>query len=528
MKFSTLISSLPTAYFDGGPVERTEAIARFSGHDPEITSLHSRAQNVKPGGLFVAIQGFAADGHDYVDQAVNNGAVAVISQKPLMVPADVQLVEVKNTRAALASLATRFYGTPSEKLVVIGITGTNGKTTTSYLIESMLQEAGQSVGVVGTINYRFSDEVHANPVTTPESLDLQRILKRMLDGGATHVVLEVSSHALDLHRVDECWMDVGVFTNLSQDHLDYHKDMADYWACKKKLFTDVLRSGPKKNHAVAVINANDPKGRELEKIPQLKRISVGDSRKNDVWVEAPEQSLYGISGKICTPHDAFDFHSPLVGIHNLENILCTVGVGIALGLSSSVIKSGIENLAKIPGRLEPVTNDRTRFVFVDYAHTPDALQNVLTSLTAVARKRIFCVFGCGGDRDRSKRPQMGSIAARMSNLAVVTSDNPRSEPPSQIIEEILVGARKTALREYHPAELGNGFAEKGFTFEPDRRSAIRLAIAASQPGDTVLIAGKGHETYQILGDRTIAFDDRLEANRALQAINNDPETGYPE
>jgi UDP-N-acetylmuramyl-tripeptide synthetase len=527
LKLSALISGISTEHIEGRSFQSKEEVDSSSGHDPEITSLHARAQNVLPGGLFIAIQGFTADGHDYIDQALRNGAVAVISQKSVTVPADIPLIKVKNSRAALASLSARFYGSASEKLIVIGITGTNGKTTTSYLLESMLQHAGRAVGVVGTVNYRFAGQEYDNSVTTPESLDLQRILKRMIDNGVSHVVLEVSSHALDLHRVDGCWMDVGVFTNLSQDHLDYHKDMAGYWSCKKKLFTEVLRSGPKKDRAMAVINSNDPRGRELEQIHDLRHIRIGESRDSDIWCEAADQNLYGINGRIHTQAGAFEFRSPLVGMHNLENILCATGAGIALGLPLNAIRAGIENLDKIPGRLEPVTNDRARFIFVDYAHTPDALQNVLTALTAVARNRIVCVFGCGGDRDRGKRPQMGAIAARMCDLAVVTSDNPRSEPPLQIIDQILVGTRQEGTREYLPAEVQNGTKEKGYIVDPDRRSAIRLAIAASKPGDTVLIAGKGHETYQILGDQTIAFDDRLEAARAIADINEDPEAGHP-
>lgn len=504
-------------------------VARYPlpDHDPEITSLHTRAQSVAPGGLFVAIQGFNADGHDYIEEALHNGAAAVISQKPATVPPGIPLMRAENTRAALALMAARFHGYPSEKLVVIGITGTNGKTTTSYLIESILRQAGRSVGVVGTVNYRYSGKEYDNPVTTPESLDLQRILYQMHSAGVTHVVMEISSHALDLHRVDGCWLDVAVFTNLSRDHLDYHRDMAGYWACKKKLFTEVLRSGPKKDRAVAVINVNDTKGRELEEISNLRRISVGGPQNSDIWCEKVEQGPYGIGGRICSRAGAYEFRSSLVGAHNLENILCATGVGMALEVPLTVIKAGIEKLEKIPGRLEPVTNDRMRFVFVDYAHTPDALKNVLSSLTAVARKNTICVFGCGGDRDKGKRAQMGSIAARMSDLVIVTSDNPRSEPPRQIIEQILVGIRRESGREYQPTELGHGFAEKGYAVEPDRRKAIQLAIGTSRPEDTVLIAGKGHETYQILGDTTIAFDDRLEAARAIEALGRDKESGRP-
>ena len=518
MKLTRLIGEIPISRVNGRLAPSRDCDLRFLKPDPDITSLHSRAQNVKPGGLFVAIQGFAADGHDYIDQALANGAVAVVVQKPLRLSTGVASIEVEDTRRALAALAASFYGHPSEKLVVVGITGTNGKTTTSYLIERIFLQAGYAPGVIGTVNYRYAGETYDNPVTTPESLDLQRILSRMLAAGVTHVILEVSSHALDLHRVDGCWMDVGVFTNLSQDHLDYHKDIETYWRCKKSLFTDILRSGPKQKRAAAVINRNDPKGEELVRIVGLKKITVGDARDNTVQSDISKQDLSGIVGRIDTPAGSFDFRSSLVGRYNCENILCAAGVAVALDIPTAAIKAGIENAAVIPGRLEPIPNQGQRFVYVDYAHTPDALRNVLAALTAMAGRRVLCVFGCGGDRDRGKRPQMGKIAAQMCDLAVVTSDNPRSEPPLVIIDQILVGTRQVCRREYSAAELGNGTPEKGYAVEPDRRKAIRLAIAASNPGDTVLIAGKGHETYQILGGKTIAFDDRTVAAQALADV----------
>ncbi|MGB5617422.1 MAG: UDP-N-acetylmuramoyl-L-alanyl-D-glutamate--2,6-diaminopimelate ligase [Desulfobacterales bacterium] len=518
MKLTRLIGEIPISRVNGRLAPSRDCDLRFLKPDPDITSLHSRAQNVKPGGLFVAIQGFAADGHDYIDQALANGAVAVVVQKPLRLSTSVASIEVEDTRRALAALAASFYGHPSEKLVVVGITGTNGKTTTSYLIERILLQAGYAPGVIGTVNYRYAGETYDNPVTTPESLDLQRILARMLAAGVTHVILEVSSHALDLHRVDDCWMDVGVFTNLSQDHLDYHKDIETYWRCKKSLFTDILRSGPKQKRAAAVINRNDPKGEELVRIVGLKKITVGDARDNTVQSDITKQNLSGIAGRIDTPAGSFDFRSSLVGRYNCENILCAAGVAVALDIPTAAIKAGIESAAVIPGRLEPIPNQGQRFVYVDYAHTPDALRNVLAALTAMVGRRLLCVFGCGGDRDRGKRPQMGKIAAQMCDLAVVTSDNPRSEPPLVIIDQILVGTRQVCRREYSAAELGNGTPEKGYAVEPDRRKAIRLAIAASNPGDTVLIAGKGHETYQILGGKTIAFDDRTVAAQALADV----------
>jgi UDP-N-acetylmuramyl-tripeptide synthetase len=518
LKLSTLLKSIHPLRVDSiqtQPADRPGDDAGRCASDPDIRSIHCRAQDVQPGGLFVAISGLAVDGHEFIDTALDRGAAAVVSEKSTAIKTDAATVRVKNSRAALATLAAQFYGHPSEKLTIIGITGTNGKTTISYLVEQILQAAGLAVGVIGTINYRFNDRVYDNPVTTPESLDLQRILARMKAEGITHVVMEVSSHALDLYRVDACWMDVGVFTNLTQDHLDYHKDMAAYWACKKKLFTEILRSGPKKGHTRAVINCHDPKSEELTRLDALQKITVGPSAENTLWAERIAYDGNGISGRIATPRGSFEFRSELVGGFNRENILCAAGVGIALNLARQHIKNGIESVALIPGRLEAVANTSRRFVYVDYAHTPDALENAISALAAIAREKMICVFGCGGDRDRAKRPQMGEIAGRLCDLAIVTSDNPRSEPPLVIIDQIVAGVRNVCKKQYQPSEILNGFEQKGFVVEPDREQAIRLAIATSRPDDTVLIAGKGHETYQILGDKTIAFDDRQQAAAAL-------------
>ncbi len=529
MKLASLIGAIHIDRVDGRRARRQGDVARILAADPDITSLHSRAQNVKPGGLFVAIEGFAADGHDFIDQALANGAVAVVTQKPVDRPVAAPLIQVENSRKALAALAATFYGHPSGKLVVVGITGTNGKTTTSYLIERILLAAGFRPGVIGTVNYRFAGQVFENPATTPESLDLQRILERMRAAGVTHVILEVSSHALDLHRVDGCWLDVGVFTNLSQDHLDYHKDMETYWGCKKKLFTEHLRSGPKRESAAAVVNLNDPRGQELARIDGLKIVTVGDAPENTVRADFSRLDLSGIAGRIDLPAASIDFRSALVGRYNGENILCAAGIAVALGISPAAVKAGIDDTAVIPGRLEPVGRPGDRFVYVDYAHTPEALRNVLAALTTIAKRRLVCVFGCGGDRDRGKRPQMGRIAAQMCDLSVVTSDNPRSEPPLTIIDQVLAGTRQVALREYRAAELTNGTPQKGYVVEPDRRKAIGLAIAASRPGDIVLIAGKGHETYQILAGKTIAFDDRIVAAQTLAKLTDTAQKqGKPE
>ena len=484
--------------------------------DPPIASIHYRSQDVQPGGLFVAIAGHSADGHDFIEDAIENGAVAIVSQKP--VNGETPIVRVADTRQALADIAACFYGNPTERLTVIGITGTNGKTTTAYLVESILQQAGLAVGVIGTINYRYAGNTFDNPITTPESIDLQRILSDMLASGVTHVVMEASSHAIDLQRIRRCWFDVAVFINLSQDHLDFHGDMQSYWQSKQRLFTDYLLEGPKSKQAVAVINCSNASGKELARKVSVPVITTGSGSKDAVRSLNAYCDHNRIEGELETPGGKFHFSSRLVGEHNLENILCAAGVGAALNLANADVKAGIEAVSAIPGRLEAIENNTGRYVYVDYAHTPDALENVIMALKAVIKDRIICVFGCGGDRDIEKRPLMGEIAARLCDLAVITSDNPRSEDPMVIIHHILEGAKKAKGRQYQRAELNNGFEHKGYVVEADRKQAIRLAVQISQPGDTVLIAGKGHETYQILGSKTIAFDDRHQAREALAEL----------
>ena len=488
----------------------------------DISGISYDSRKVEKGHLFVAIQGEKSDGHDFIDDALSRGASAIVTQKP--VNRKSIIIEVENTRRALATISGRFYSNPAEKLFLIGITGTNGKTTTAFLIEQILSHAGINVGVIGTLNYRYSGKIFQNPITTPESLDLQKVLAQMLGEGITHVVMEVSSHALDLDRVYNCKFDLGVFTNLTQDHLDYHKDMDSYWSCKKRLFTEIL--GPKSGNdrAPAVINHNDERGKQLihmleARSGEISVLSAGFSDKTGIWAEKFDHNLTGISGRISTPEGFFEFKSSLVGQHNLENILCATGVGIALGVSLDIIKDAIESVEAVPGRLETIPNDSNRFVYVDYAHTPDALENVLSALRSSAPGRLICLFGCGGNRDRAKRPQMGEIAERFSDLVIVTSDNPRTEPPMEIIDEILAGTKNLPLHIYTPSDLKEGFQKKGCVVEPDRRNAIQLAISASLPKDTVLIVGKGNETYQIIGDQTLSFDDREEAGKALSMID---------
>ncbi|MBU0985875.1 MAG: UDP-N-acetylmuramoyl-L-alanyl-D-glutamate--2,6-diaminopimelate ligase, partial [Proteobacteria bacterium] len=348
-------------------------------------------------------------------------------------------------------------------------------------------------------------------------------LADMVNDGVTHVVMEVTSHAIDLCRVDHCGFTAGVFTNLTQDHLDYHKNMNAYWACKKKFFTDILDSGTVERRVAAIINQNNEKGRELlnalsetARIPMV--LSVGESSDNNIWPTAVAHDLTGMHGTISTPKGTFEFKSSLVGRHNLENILCATGAGVALNLSLNAIKAGLEAVAVVPGRLERIANNLERFVYVDYAHTPDALKNVLSALKKLSAGRMICVFGCGGNRDRAKRPQMGEISGNFCDLTIITSDNPRAEPPLDIIAQVLEGLRKTGICEYTPLDLAAGFQQKGYAIEPDRKTAIQLAMTASRPGDTVIIAGKGNETYQIIGNQSLPFDDRQEARAALSRL----------
>jgi UDP-N-acetylmuramoyl-L-alanyl-D-glutamate--2,6-diaminopimelate ligase len=502
-------------------LETIPDVAQNRHGDPDIGSVHYRSQEVKPGGLFVAVKGFKTDGHDYIDDAVARGAAAILAQKPVKTPGI--LVQTENTRKALAAISSVFYGRPSETLRTIAVTGTNGKTTTAFLIEGILAQAGFDVGVIGTINYRYSGKTFDNPVTTPESLDLQRILADMKAHGITHVVMEVSSHGIDLFRIHGCWFDAGVFTNLSQDHLDYHKTMDQYWACKKKLFTEILTSGPKKQQAFAAINADDKRGSGLLSTLPIPVLSFGRSPENMIRAETVHHSTAGTIGRISTPAGALEYRSPLVGGHNIENILAAVSVGIGLKLPVDTVKSGIERVKFIPGRLQPVENSAGRNVYVDYAHTPAALEHTLLSLASLSNGKMICVFGCGGDRDKEKRSIMGEIAAKLCDLTVVTSDNPRSEPPMEIIDQVVRGVKNFSIRQYARSELSNGFKDKGFIVEPDRQQAIRLGIMASRGGDTVLVAGKGHETYQIIGSDSFPFNDTAEAAAALEsyaAISN--------
>jgi UDP-N-acetylmuramoyl-L-alanyl-D-glutamate--2,6-diaminopimelate ligase len=503
MKLSVLIKTLSGIVTD----------KRYADADPEVTALCYDSRRVVPGALFVAVAGFSVDGHRFIPDAVDRGAVAVVCGKP--VQANVAVVQVSDPRAALARLAVRFYFRPAEQMTLVGVTGTSGKTTVTYLLEGILEKAGYRPGVVGTINYRYAGKVFDNPVTTPESADLQHIFRQMVNLGTTHAVMEVSSHALDLSRVDGCRFDLAVFTNLSHDHLDYHKDIEDYWRCKRRLFVEYLKPADRRQAVRAVVNTDDPKGRLLAEMLGAAALCSAAKGAGDIAIRQATRDLTGLRGIIRTPQGDIEFNSPLVGDFNLDNILSATGAALALGIAPAAIAAGIHASGCVPGRLERIMEGGERFVFVDYSHKPDALDNALGALRKLTRGRLITVFGCGGDRDSSKRPVMGEIAARLSDLTVVTSDNPRSEDPLAIIDQVEAGVRKAGGQRIKIGEIQRSRQGSEYLVEPDRRSAIRLAIRAARKGDAVLIAGKGHETYQILADRTIHFDDREVAREIL-------------
>ena len=459
--------------------------------------------------VFVAISGAQFDGRDFVRDAVKRGARYVVYDKgsaPTL--PGVACIKVSESRLALARLGKNFYSNPSRDICLIGVTGTNGKTTVTYLLESILKSAGFSVGVTGTVNYRYGGMVFPASHTTPEALDLQRMLREMVDAGVTHVVMEVSSHAIDLKRIYGCEYDLGIFTNLSREHLDYHRTMEEYFLVKKRFFDDVIGERP------AIVNGDDPWGARLHKEIQSSAITFGVDGPCDVSPLDVVLSIDGIDARIRGGDGEFSISSSLAGRFNLSNILAATAAALSLGIPQADISSGIRALDVIPGRLERVSEPGQPVVFVDYAHTGDALEKVLETLSEFRKKRIITVFGCGGDRDRTKRPSMGNIAATLSDLAIITSDNPRTEDPLRIMAEIERGIEAGSTR-YAPEDITSGFMGKGYTIVADRGEAIALGVSVADDSDIVLVAGKGHEDYQIIGTRRLPFDDRVVVREAL-------------
>jgi UDP-N-acetylmuramoyl-L-alanyl-D-glutamate--2,6-diaminopimelate ligase len=484
--------------------------------DQEVAGLVYDSRRVAKGDVFFAVPGEQADGHQFVDQAIERGAIAAVVTDTAKVRPGVTFIRVNDVRATMGLWAAHFYAQPGRRLKIVGVTGTNGKTTTTYLIESIFASAGLQPGVIGTINYRYGGKEMPAHHTTPESLDVHALMAEMAQGGARSVAMEVSSHALVQGRVRGVDFDVGVFTNISRDHLDYHKNMDDYFLAKSRLFTDYLPVSAKSAKA-AVINGDDARGRELLSKAQragLKTWSYGSGEEWDIKPLQVHHEVSGQGGKIKVKDRVIEFSSELIGAANLDNILAAVGVGFALKIPSTAIVDGIRKLKTVPGRLQRVENSREVVVLVDYAHTPDALEKTLGAVRPLTNGKVLTVFGCGGDRDRGKRPLMGEIAARLSDMVILTSDNPRSENPEGILQAIETGVQKTGMSKLE-AEAANAHGVHGYAVEVDRRKGIGLALSWAQPGDVVVIAGKGHEDYQILGEQKIHFDDREVAREIL-------------
>lgn len=464
-----------------------------------VTDVTHDSRRAESGSLFAAVRGALFDAHKFVPQVMSQGAVGVISELPVPENFQGSWLQVENIRRAMAVAAAEVQHHPSRELQLVGITGTNGKTTTAYLVASIPEEAGEPVAMTGTVEYRLGKQRMKADRTTPEAPDMQRMLRQAVKMGCRTAVMECSSQAMDFHRCDELEYAVAVFSNLTRDHLDYHKTMENYWYAKQRLFDGRLGSRPK----TSVINVDDPYGVELaEKLEKdgLRVVRYACNADADVIARDAEFSLNGMTFKLSTPQGQRYFHSPLVGPPHIYNTLAAVATGLALGYSLDIVIGALQKCTGAPGRFERVTHAGDFSVVVDYAHSDDALLNVLKTAREVVRGKIITVFGCGGDRDRSKRAPMGEAAGSLSDVVILTSDNPRTEDPERILGDAEEGIRKTG---------------KPYRKIADRTEAINLAIAEARSGDLVLIAGKGHEDYQIIGRETFHFDDKEVARAAL-------------
>lgn len=469
----------------------------------EISGVEIDSRQVKPGNLFIAIRGFTVDGHHYISQAIENGAVAVLVEEQVQVPAYVTVILVPDTRRAMAIVADVYYGQPTHELKLIGITGTNGKTTTSTLLQRLFLDHGKKAGLIGTIAMRIGDREIPTKNTTPEVLELQKSFRWMRDEGCEYSVIEASSHALDLGRTRGCKFHIGVFTNLTQDHLDYHETMEQYREAKGLLFSQLgneYASFPEEQ-SYAVLNADDPVSLYYAKITPAQVVTYGIDQQADVQASNIRITPKGTSFDLKTFHGDCTMNLQLMGKFNVSNALAVISVGLIEGLSLEQIKNSLEQVPGVNGRFEPVHVGQDFTVIVDYAHTPDSLENVLKTIRQFAQKRVITLVGCGGDRDRTKRPLMAKIAADYSDLAVYTSDNPRTEQPEVILADMLTGVEGVP-------------AEKVCTIV-DRAEAIRYAIQHAEAGDVILIAGKGHETYQEIHGVRTDFDDRVIAKQVM-------------
>ncbi|RPH81739.1 MAG: UDP-N-acetylmuramoyl-L-alanyl-D-glutamate--2,6-diaminopimelate ligase [Nitrospiraceae bacterium] len=487
-----------------GEVEVLEQLGDVSRQIHGITD-DSRA--VRDKSLFVAVKGERVDGHGFVEQAIKAGAIAVVAQAPVA-SGPLPFVRVNDSRKALGLLGSRFHGDPSTHLKMIGVTGTNGKTTTTYLCKALLEGIGRQVGLIGTVGYQIGQETFPAPHTTPGALDLQSLLEKMVECGLTAAVMEVSSHALALDRISGCEYDMAIFTNLTQDHLDFHHTMEEYFQAKLQLFTGL--AGGKKTGKRAFVNMDDPRGAAIRTACPVTVWGYALKSQADLKAEQVRLSLTGTTFTAATPAGSFPVESRLVGEHNVYNMLGAIGVALHDGATIDQICEATAHITNVPGRFERISSGQDFTVVVDYAHTEDALLRLLTAAQTVKTGRIITVFGCGGDRDRGKRPKMGRVAVEYSDVVVLTSDNPRTEDPMVILHEVEVGVREALVHRNHVQ----------YHLIPDRREAIGAAIREAHQDDMVLIAGKGHEDYQIIGTKKFHFDDREVAREAIQHVRD--------
>jgi UDP-N-acetylmuramyl-tripeptide synthetase len=504
-----------SALLDALPHQLAPSVGGASDGDPIIRGVTYDSRSVAPGDLFVALRGRDHDGHEYLSQALELGAAALLVEAApkALAPRECAVVTVPDTRRALAPIARRFYGNPAQELRLIGVTGTNGKTSTTFLIESILKAAGIEVGIIGTVEIRYRDHRERTVNTTPESLDLQRTLRAMCTSGVAAAALEVSSHGLSLGRVEGCRFEVGAVTNLTPEHLDFHQTMDSYLEAKTRLFRDFLAPD-----ASAVVNVDDPRAAAFlaaarEAGARRVRVSRRAESGAEIQVERAEVRLDGTSAALRLPSGPLQVELPLVGDFNVDNMAMAVGVAVALGIEPDAIARGVARCPQVPGRTERVGADieNAPTVLVDYAHTPDAVEKLLRTIRPLTVGRLITVFGCGGDRDRSKRPLMAKAVAEWSDRAIATSDNPRTEDPRAILSEIEAGLG--GLHRVEASQLDP--TQSSYAVVVNRREAIRLALEVARPEDTVILAGKGHEDYQIIGHEKLPFDDRVEARRAL-------------
>lgn len=479
-------------------IRNVELIGEPESPETEISGIAYDSRQVRMGHLFTAIQGRQTDGNRFIDQAVRSGAAAILSEnlRPTAFPRP--WIRVEHGRRALAQTAANFCDHPTCEMHLVGITGTNGKTSTAYLLESILKAGGLPVGLISTITYRTPEWSASAGLTTPESLDLQKLFHRFLQAGCQKVVMEVSSHALDLHRVHASRFEVAVFTNLSPEHLDYHQSMDSYYRAKKQLFVDTGYGAPR----VSIINVDDPWGKKLAESISGRCLTFSMSRSADFGVIECQSGWQGMEVRLWLQGEELEVRTPLLGSFNLSNLLAAVAAGRSLGIDRNALKDGVEACQSIPGRFEQINCGQSFHVVVDYAHTPDALRNVLATARELSSRRVLVLFGCGGDRDRTKRPVMGSIAEQYSDWAILTSDNVRGEDPLAILGEIQAG-----------------FRSERNEVEPDRREAIRRLFSRAKSGDVVILAGKGHEVGQQESGRIRPFDDRQVARAVLREMD---------